>query len=29
MFRVVEAVPASIPDWAFAKKVIHHSANFK
>lgn len=29
MFRVVEAVPASIPDWAFAKNVIHHSANYK
>jgi II/X family phage/plasmid replication protein len=29
MFRVVEAVPASIPDWAFAKNVIHHSANSK
>jgi II/X family phage/plasmid replication protein len=29
MLRVVEAVPASIPEWAFAKNVIHHSANSK
>lgn len=26
MFRIVEAVPAQIPQWAFAKEVIHHSA---
>lgn len=28
MFRVVEAIPASIPNWAYSKKLIHSSANF-
>lgn len=26
MFRILEAVPASVPDWAFNKQLIHHSA---
>ncbi|WP_188694466.1 phage/plasmid replication protein, II/X family [Bowmanella pacifica] len=26
MFRVLEAKPAQIPDWAFTSNVIHYSA---
>lgn len=25
MFRILEAIPATIPNWAFDKNVIHHS----
>lgn len=28
MFRIIEAVPTQIPQWAYTKNVIHHSASF-